>query len=659
MKRFLWYIRGRIIFTVVALFAIASIALVSVNAANISKNLVNYGQTIVKQDASNNAKIINDWLTEQGNNVSLMTKTLSIMEYEDTEAIENYIADCMTDNSSALMYYVCYDYDGGVYPADHSVLDLDPTTRGWWKDAQAAGHLIYTDPYQDFATGSMIVSACVPYTCEGHTCAVLADISLDELLSIVNGISTDATIESFLLSSDGSVVVHPHAEFNPTEDGSTVLSDKVEIKIDSTDVQKIKDYDGNNKYAAVANIENTGWKLGVTQNISIIHSAINKAIVQSIIIAVAIIAAAVVILLLLIKNQLGQLNHMRLFIKDNVIGRENVKKMPSESAEIGYLIDELETRFLSTIRETATESQKIGEAIKNTNEHVSAMTNSIENVSTSISQASENTNEQSQNVESISMFSNELSEAVDALANETQEMATKADEIITRIGETLPEIIESREKAITITNDSKVSLSEAIEEAKVIEEIVEVSKTIMGIADQTNLLALNASIEAARAGEAGRGFAVVANEINNLSATTNIEVEKINDLTRRVMESTTKLSDESSKVVDFLETSVMKDYETLADLAKRYQDDATFYANESSTIGASSEEIAASISNINNLLENLNASQQELNTTIQSINSDVQNVTSNAEGTAKEVSGVEKRAEKLNNTVKTFHIAEN
>ena len=52
-------------------------------------------------------------------------------------------------------------------------------------------------------------------------------------------------------------------------------------------------------------------------------------------------------------------------------------------------------------------------------------------------------------------------------------------------------------------------------------------KTIDKIADKTKLLALNATIEAATAGEAGRGFAVVANEVKELSRTTKVANEEI------------------------------------------------------------------------------------------------------------------------------------
>ena len=65
------------------------------------------------------------------------------MDYENIDVIEDYLEGCLKENSSALMYYCCYDYDGGVYPADHSKLDLDPTTRQWWIDCQTAGGLIY------------------------------------------------------------------------------------------------------------------------------------------------------------------------------------------------------------------------------------------------------------------------------------------------------------------------------------------------------------------------------------------------------------------------------------------------------------------------------------------------------------------------------------
>ena len=657
MRKLMWHIKDRIVLIVMLFIAVTAFFTVLISAIETARLTEENSREKVEVDANNNAKLINAWLKEQGDLVTVMSKSLSTVPYEDTDAIMDYLAQCLEVNPAALMYYVCYDYDGGVYPADHSVLDLDPTTRGWWIDAQAAGHLVYTDPYQDFATGSMIVSATVPYKCEGHTCAVLADISLDSLLETVNEIANDETMQGFLLAGDGSVIVHPNDAFNPTEDGTTKLSDVVPVDENAKGVQIIKAYDGSKKMMVISPIEITGWKLGVSQSRSVEYSKLRRVVLLGIGAALLITIISIVVVRLRLNSHLAQLGRMRLFVKDRVVGRENVKDMPSENDEISYLLDELETRVLSTIRDTATASEAIGSEIENTNRHVLAMNDSIENVCNAMETASENTNEQSGNIDNIFTMSAEVSDAVESLANDTQKMAEKAGEIIEHIDRTLPEIIENRNKAVSIAEDSSRKLAKAIEDTRVIEQISDISNSINEIADQTNLLALNASIEAARAGDAGRGFAVVANEIKNLSQTTSNEIEKINSIIEKVMDSVKRLSDESTKVITFLSEEVMRDYGTLATLAESYQSDAEFYANESSTIGAGAEELAASMTNINGSLERLNESQKNLNAAIQSVNVSIQDITANSEKTAEEVTLISEKAENLQKTVGTFHIS--
>ncbi|MCR5502593.1 MAG: hypothetical protein K6F53_06270 [Lachnospiraceae bacterium] len=653
---FLWHIKDRIVASVIAFMVVAVGILIIINTVQAASNMTSSSETTLSMESQNNAKILNDWLDRQGAMVEVMKASLVNMDYEDTAAIEDYLADCLAQNPTALMYYVCYDYAGGVYPADHSVLDLDPTTRGWWIDAQSAGHLVYTDPYQDFATGSMIVSATCPYVCEGHTCAVLADISLDELVSTVNSISADENTQSFLLAGDGTVVTHPNADFLPTENGSTILTDQVKVNLSDSAIQKVRDYDGETRLMAISDIESTGWKLGVSENYSVISYIVFMTVLTNVLVGAAVTAICIFLLYMLINKQLGQLGRLRLFVKDKVIGRENVKLVGSEREEIGYLLDELETRFLGTIQETADQSENISSSITSARDRVLSMNNSIGNIRTAIEQTSSSTMSQSESINSIFTLSENVSAEVESLATETREMKGKAGEIIGGLEKTIPEILANRDHAVEIVDTSKKNLEEAIAETKIIEEIVEVSKTIMSIANQTNLLALNASIEAARAGEAGRGFAVVADEINNLSSNTSSEIEKVNDLTQRVTESVKKLADESTSVLEFVSMDVIRDYEVLTQLASDYKKDASYYAETSNDLGTSSEGLAGSVQTINSLLDDLNNSQKELTEVIESVNDNIRSMNSDSEDTTKEMEDVMERVGKLKETVDRFHL---
>ena len=119
----------------------------------------------------------------------------------------------------------------------------------------------------------------------------------------------------------------------------------------------------------------------------------------------------------------------------------------------------------------------------------------------------------------------------------------------------------------------------AIKETKAVEEIDLLTSTILSITSQTNLLALNAAIEAARAGEAGRGFSVVAEEIRKLAEDSTQAVNQIQKVTQDVKSSVKNLSSNSEKILDFIEKTVIVDYNTMVDTGSQYNTDALFMDN--------------------------------------------------------------------------------
>lgn len=225
-----------------------------------------------------------------------------------------------------------------------------------------------------------------------------------------------------------------------------------------------------------------------------------------------------------------------------------------------------------------------------------------------------------------------------------------------RVDKVVPELILGKQSAITVANDSRDRLQNAIEGTKVIEQIAQVSTAIQEIASQTSLLALNASIEAARAGEAGKGFAVVAEEIKKLSENTAEEISKVNELVLKVLESVRALSDASDDILVFMDKTVIPDYDKLEILAQNYKQDTEYYAEVSGELGESGEEVSMSIQNINEILAAISAAQNELSRAVSSVNENLQQITYSSENVSKETDGVLDSIGVLQGTMNKFKV---
>lgn len=195
-------IKGRIILYVVISTIIIIGITALVNSMVLNKALKSSEHSVLTAKAEGTADIIDDWLEGQADVVETMKNALEGMKKDEPEAIMDFLEKNLADNEDALMYYCCFGYNGGVMPADHSQLDLDPTTRSWWTEAVSKNELIYTDPYMDFATGKMIVSIAAPLEIDGEQAVVLADITIDSLIEMVKNVSMDENIQTFLLAGD-------------------------------------------------------------------------------------------------------------------------------------------------------------------------------------------------------------------------------------------------------------------------------------------------------------------------------------------------------------------------------------------------------------------------------------------------------------------------
>lgn len=653
---FLGSIKGRII-----LYAALSTILIIVVTAVINSIVLNDAlrtseHNVLTAEAESTSDIIDEWLIGQANVIETIKSALENMDKKNPEAIMDFLEVNLEKNDAALMYYCCFGYNGGVLPANHSSLDLDPTTRSWWKDAIAEGGLIYTAPYVDFATGQMIVSIAVPCKISGEQAVVLADITIDNLIEIVKGVSTDESIQTFLLAGDNSVITHENEAYLPKEEGNTILTDVLQVDLDKEDVFTFTDYDGMEKYCIVRMVETTGWKMGITQNTSVIRGKIRSNLSFPLMADMILLVLTILMMNFVVSIMLKPLSELKKFVKEKVIGNQNCKTEKSEVKEISYLKEELENRVISTIVKTQQETVRIQDMVSATNTHVAKMNGNIMEISALMEETGASIAGQTQNISDIDNTCRDVTDAIDELAESAQTITVHAKEIIERVGQMVPEVLLDKENAIKVTAESREKLENAIEETKAIRQIVEVSQEISEIAEQTNLLSLNASIEAARAGEAGRGFAVVAEEIKKLSETTGNEIEKVNVLTEKVLNSVEALSQASDYIISFLNEIVLKDYDKLETLAGNYKEDASYYAQMSSTLSENTKNLRNNIASINEILGTINLSQKELDTAVQSVNGNLQEITYASETVSEETQNVMGSVSSLQTTVQQFQV---
>lgn len=133
---------------------------------------------------------------------------------------------------------------------------------------------------------------------------------------------------------------------------------------------------------------------------------------------------------------------------------------------------------------------------------------------------------------------------------------------------------ENDRRTRSIHEEINESLTKALEDIKVVDQINVLAKSIMDITGQTNLLALNASIEAARAGEAGKGFAVVADEIRVLAEQSKAAVAHIQEVTGNVTAAVENLANDAERLLEFVGNDVVESLGGFAEMANSYNSDA-------------------------------------------------------------------------------------
>ena len=193
--------------------------------------------------------------------------------------------------------------------------------------------------------------------------------------------------------------------------------------------------------------------------------------------------------------------------------------------------------------------------------------------------------------------------------------------------------LTSKSESERITSSLEEVLRSSMESSKGVNSIQSLTDEILSIASQTNLLALNASIEAARAGEAGKGFAVVADEIRGLADNSRNTANNIQQISNDIVSSVEEMANSSNKLLEFVNTNVLEDYDRFVEASSKYLNDADtledmmreFY-DKSTELSSVSETISSGISRISQAVENENTKVSNLSGIMQSLSANMEEI---------------------------------
>lgn len=669
-------IKGKLIATI-SLAAVIILLIGSVGSYLIANTVVSRKvQELQLEKAKETAEELNSWLDGQIAWVEENVNTYELMLRQSSyEEIKNYLAAHLEQDDGTIMdaYYGFEDHTMLIINSEVND-DYDCCERGWYIQAKEAGKVTVTDPYVDAFTGKIVITVAAPMHNEaGEVAGVCgADITIDELVSVVEGLKKDDGY-GFLVDSAGCFVTHPNADFLPDENTSVsvaqaaggVLS-KVDTLIkEGQGIVESKDYDGADKYFAIVSMKNCDWAVGVVIPTSVVSGELTALVIACVLIVIIGIFLIVGCVVLTANKLLAPIADLKQFasgdFRDVIIDPGKTKHQvadgfKNEIEEIEYATKSVRKQIRETIVGTKDEAAEIAYTAGEAYANMAELNNSLDEMDQLIEVVTSKANDAASVTNTISAASSEIGTVVDSVSIKASEAADASGEINIRAEHLLTSTENAKKQASLIYRKVEKELEVALEDVEKVSVIKTLSQEILNIASKTNLIALNASIEAARAGEAGKGFAVVADEVRTLAESSRTAVDNIQAVIDEVVDSVMALKDSSGTLLNFMKDHVIGDYHTMLDTAKQYKEDAVFYDGIASDLGASAEQMGASIEEMIASLQTITETTTTMVEDIHNVAAAMQHTNVSSEEIMRQMAIIERSSRSLKEIVGSFQI---
>jgi len=657
----------RIALLVISLFVISMFVIVSIA----SDKLIIEQKKGLQSQADVCAEQINTWINKQIILVEHTAKQVMLSSSLEPEYIRKILQSQIEGHDELLNLYFANERDKVVmsdFSLEQKVQDvIKPTTRDWYIQAKEKKGTILQAPYVDSTTNEMCMTIAAPvYINDSLQGVVGVDVLLTSVNELIENIEYSSGAYGFLVDNVGNYVCHINEDFRPTSEGATSILDAMPslkniIEEPGREVVYTKDYNGEQSYIAISRVTDAGWDLGMTVPSKNIQHTMNVMLIIATVILVLGLGIMTFFIGRFIKNMLEPINILKRFatgdFSDNIVTEGAIpKEFKDEEEQIRVATAQVKDKIRKIIVTTKEEASSIKDITLATSDKMENLNDSINNIHSVVHNVGGEIDTTQELIKSIGESGDELGKVIGGVTDRASQAAMQTNEMLVRAKDMMERSVNSSKKATTLYSDTKKELEKAIEDSKNVEQIRNLTEEILAISSQTNLLALNASIEAARAGEAGKGFAVVADEVRVLADNTKKAVDKINSVTGVIHESVIELSSGSEKILKFMNENVVKDYEGMIQLAKKYEDDTEVFNGIASNLGASSQEMKTQMEEIRAAIYNIAKITNDVEDGMTNITSSIDVLNSSSNDVRNRFIELTGLSENLNTTVEEFKI---
>ncbi|MCR5587263.1 MAG: methyl-accepting chemotaxis protein [Lachnospiraceae bacterium] len=395
---------------------------------------------------------------------------------------------------------------------------------------------------------------------------------------------TGQTGDAFIMDMDGNIIVDAIDDYAKKLKSDEQKKARKKI-IDETETQSgtMEYNDGEiDVIAGYSRIEGTDWIVVVTtgqiEAYTVSTSALNIKFIIAALIFTIVIMLTVYFITGVFIAPVNTVTQELIYMANGDFSRELPSKVLLRKDEAGRLAGAMQRMQFSVsraIRNVKSETQVVDGNVQNQQERINLLLQEIEGISATTQELSASSVVTAHTTQELASTVESIGTSVEKVAHSAEKGLLTIEQIKNRAEELKNSSIQKRANSTAILENTQNTLREALEDAKAVEKITALSNTILSIAEETNLLALNASIEAARAGEAGKGFAVVATEISKLADNSKNSAAQIQSVTNEVIDSVDNLSKCASDLLNYLDSNILKDYNTLVKTGEQYNKDAT------------------------------------------------------------------------------------